>query len=191
MQNSSGMNVCKMKSSDLDLVQDHIQTTSSYAKKIDSSQVSLLLGICLKIESRRMAFITRNHIARMITNKNIKQIVNSVPSSTRALQSHSFNLGVSVNRKKKKKRLKKTKPENKRIQNKSKSTLRINHMHPTMFFNVITEDISPWRYSKAPGHSPGQLSLGGPAVVEGLDQMSSRGPFQPQTLVRLVQEESI
>lgn len=33
MQNSSGMNVCKMKSSDLDLVQDHIQTTSSYAKK--------------------------------------------------------------------------------------------------------------------------------------------------------------
>lgn len=26
-------NVCKMKSADLDLVQDHIQITSSYAKK--------------------------------------------------------------------------------------------------------------------------------------------------------------
>lgn len=72
MQNSSGMNVCKMKSADLDLVQDHIQTTSTYAKKIDSSQASLLLGIFLKMESRRMAFITRNHVARTITNKNIK-----------------------------------------------------------------------------------------------------------------------
>lgn len=34
IQNSSGMNVCKMKCADLDLVQGHSQTTSSYKKKI-------------------------------------------------------------------------------------------------------------------------------------------------------------
>ena len=33
---------------------------------------------------------------------------------------------------------------------------------------------------KPSGHGPGQLAQGGPAWAEGLDQMTSRGPFQPQ-----------
>ena len=44
--------------------------------------------------------------------------------------------------------------------------------------------LPPWRYQKLSGHGPGQPALGrgGPAWAEGLDQVASRGSFQPQPL---------
>jgi len=58
---------------------------------------SPILGNCLNTESKNVAFITRSNIARIIRNKNIKQ-VNSVltVSSFSARQSHTFDLGAIV-----------------------------------------------------------------------------------------------
>lgn len=46
-----------------------------------------------------------------------------------------------------------------------------------------SEDINNAERDNNPGHGPRQPALGGPALTVGLDRMTSRSPYQPQSVV--------